>query len=170
MLIAFPSTHVYISGTVLDGTTRTPIPLADVSIIDISTDTIATTLRTDKFGHYFFNVDIQSSYRIDVRKNGYEVVEPVIFQPEISPATITHILHTHQSHPVHYLAHAFVRISQTLLGASFEALIVLTGVIELLFIRYFGLTATLPYMVASVVTIVLWISYVHHKHTLSSIN
>jgi hypothetical protein len=79
----------------------------DVSIIQISTDTIATTLRTDKFGHYFFKVDILSSYRIDVRKNGYEVVEPVIFQPELSPATITHILHT-TPRPVHFVAHVFL--------------------------------------------------------------
>lgn len=167
LLISSPS-HIYISGTVLDGSTRKPISLADVTIIDISTDTIATMLKTDKSGRYFFKVDNRTSFRIDVRKNGYVVVEPVVYQPELSPAVLTHVLHTHHPNHVHYVAHLFVRTIQTLLGASFEVLIVLTGVLELLFIRYFGFTATLPYIFASVVTIVLWISYVHHTRTLSS--
>lgn len=169
-ITAFPKSAVYISGTVIDAKTRNPIALCDVSIIDAETNTIATIVRTDKSGHYFFQVNPAKSYQIEVRKRGYERIEPVSFQAELSPYRLVHVLNTHHSHRVHDTVGIIMRAIQTVLSACLELCIAATFILEVLMIRYFGLTAIFPYLCVSLSTVVLWIAYVHHKSDLSTIS
>lgn len=165
----FASSHQYISGTVIDGTTRKPIPLADVSIIDVQTNTTSTILKTDISGHYFFQVDPKQSYQIEIRMRGYERIEAVSFQPELSPYRLVHVLHAYNPRMARSAFYFIRKLLQTLLSACFEALIVASCILELLFIRYFGLSNTYPYLLASFFTIILWVAYMHHKKDPSSI-
>ncbi len=158
----------FIRGIVIDGSNKTPIAKANVFIINSSTNTIATILHTDKFGRYFFHAMPNTTYAVEVRRIGYEVTEPVIYQPDVSPTEFTHVLHTHAQHALHKALTLLKQSISTLVGAFFETFIVLSCVLELLYMRYFGLSATLPYIIASCLTIILWISYMHHTHVLST--
>ncbi len=163
-LIKHPSVSSYISGIVIDGNTRKAIPLADIAIIDCATNTIATLLKTDRFGHYFFKTQPGCAYEIEIRKPGYECIESIPYQPELSPKTVIHVLHTYHPHRLHSALQTIKQSVQTVFSVFFEAIIVLTLVIEVIFLRYFGIIATYPYLIASFFAVLLWVAYMHHKN------
>ena len=156
----------YIAGTVVDGTTRKPITLAHITITDTSSNTVIATLQTDRSGHYFQPVRQNGTYQILVIKRGYEHLEPVAYQPELSPYHIIHVLyltHTHRKNPWH----AVFWLITTIFGFCFELLLGLSVIFELLFMEYFGFSKALPYLVVSILNLLLWWLYIHHtrEHT-----
>ncbi len=152
----------YITGTIIDGDTKRPITLADVTIIDAKTNTVVALLRTDRNGHYFYQVKLDSAYQIEIAKRGYERLEPVSYQPEFSPYHFVHVIHV--NHPRHLnLTHAFTWTIATAFGLLFEVLLGLSVIFELLFMEYFGLAKTVPYLVMSLLNLLLWIFHILHS-------
>jgi hypothetical protein len=160
------TTH-YIAGTVIDGTSRKPIPLAEVTIWDSSTNAVLATLRTDRSDHYFLSVKRDGAYAIQVIKRGYELLEPIAYRPDLSPYHIIHVLYVNHVHRHHLLHHA-AWITMTVFGFLFEALLLLSAIFELLFMEYFGFGKTLPFFTVTLVNILLWWMYIHHsrQHTI----
>ena len=55
------------------------------------------------------------------------------------------------------------RLFSRSLGMVFEVLIVLTIVFQILFILEFGLIRTLPFLIISILNLVLWLFVLHHS-------
>lgn len=166
----YPRSSTYISGTVIDADTRKPLTLCDVSIIEEETNTIATIVKTDTSGHYFFRVDPEKSYQIEIRKRGYERIEPVSFRAELSPEILVHALSRHHTDSVHDAIAIITRVIQTVLSACLELSIATTFILEVMMIRYYGFSEIFPYICVSLCTVVLWIAYSYHKRTFSTFN
>jgi len=152
----------YITGTVIDGDTRRPIALADITIVEAQSNTVVALLKTDRHGHYFFRMKRDGAYQIEILKRGYEMLAPVSYQPEYSPYHFIHVIHV--THPHHQsIVQAIAWTVSTAFGLLFEALLILSFVFELLFAQYFGLMKTLPYIAISLVNLLLWIAIMKHN-------
>jgi hypothetical protein len=152
----------YLSGNVCDGETKRPLSAVDVIITDTTTHTVIACLQTDRSGHYFIPITEDATYQIQVMKKGYELLEPVSYKPDISPAHLIHHMYINHMHKTNVF-HAISRIAHTIFGLFFELLLGMSVIFELLFLEYFGLPKTLPYLAASLLNIFLWILYLYHS-------
>src|SRR5688500_4938641 len=84
LLIAPVEAQSGITGRVIADSTRRPLADADVSIRGGSAD--SSSVRTDSTGRFRLPLPVSGSFRLQVRRAGYEVLTTVALTPEMATA------------------------------------------------------------------------------------
>lgn len=148
----------YIHGIVCDEKNK-PIPEAHVYIADFEDEEIIEKAKTNGKGE-FFSRKGGKKYLIMVMAKGYKTT-PLIPYEERNHLKFKIALNKEEgSIAPRYLIHVF----EGLVGMSFEALILLSFIFELLFLNSFGFVKTFPFLIVSCFNLILWTLYLYHHH------
>ncbi|HVZ66926.1 MAG TPA: hypothetical protein VG917_01560 [Patescibacteria group bacterium] len=161
--IIFRHTHnKYIYGEVMDHTKGNHLTQALVEVFDLHGGQLIAKTKTNKTGDFFIKKPLSgSSFKIVVSKNGYanEILKDYSL--------------TYPSHKLQFtltrkneadsqsLISTLLAGMENLVGFSFELLLVACILFETIFIKTVGLITTLPFIIATILTIIVWLFYAH---------
>lgn len=154
----FRGTHKqkYIYGIVTG--TDTPISKASVELIDKKTGKILTHTLTNKKGHFQIrNTFGNDSYKILVAKDGFKPTGVTI--DDLSDLENGLKIQLLDGDKNTNLSLSGIKILDHIGGSLFESSLVISIILEIIFLYFFGLAKTLPFLVLSFFNIVLWIFY-----------
>jgi hypothetical protein len=154
----------YIHGVVYDENDK-PISQANVYLTDKANEEIISNTKTNKRGEFYF----KKSASIQKNKSGFFLMamarnfkpSPVFeyHEKEHLKFRITLEAETGESAVVTNFNH----LVSIMIGMSFEVLLILSFVFELLFLNSFGLLKTLPFLLISTFNLVIWTLHQKNK-------
>ena len=151
----------YVHGVVYDENDE-PVWSANVYLMDKNDEKITSHKKTNKYGEFFFKKG-KSQYLIMAMAKGY-TNSPVFEYHSKNHLKFKINLKKEEEgmqlfgRIVHYLTH-FV-------GLSFEVLLLVSFVFEILFLNTFGVAKTLPFLLITIFNLSLWMLHLHNKsHT-----
>lgn len=153
----------YLEGNVLEEKTKIPIGKAQVYLIDKNTHQTVRQTATNINGHFFFKLNDSKDYEILAIKRNYE----------ITPFNETST-ETHGNKPVNILLKKsesrgslprviVTKFIEAPIGFLFEYLLVSSFMFELTSIPYFGFQRTLPFLIISMLNLLLWVLHLKQK-------
>lgn len=159
------SRHIFpnkqkVFGRVMDDVHDFPLHHAEVVIINADTNTIIAERKTNAAGEFSFTPDKGNQYNIFVEKYGYEQHPFFPFTKEsLKPGTILLPIHKEEQAVSigMYVKYWFAE----LLSLSLEVILVTTFLLEVLFAFYLGSSIILPFLLLSVLNIVILITILH---------
>ena len=151
----------YINGVIFDQH-KNPVVLANVYLTDIENEQIVQSTKTNGKGEFFFKKG-EGKYQLMVMKKGYQPTPQLLYQEKEDVSfKITMEKKDIKSTLYDILAHTL----SSLLGMSFETLVILSLCFEILFIPNFGLLKTLPFLMISIFNLFLWTLHLRHHQRL----
>jgi hypothetical protein len=149
----------YLYGSVLDEENR-PVSQVLIEIEDRDTQNILMETSTTKAGKFYIRNTFSGEINLLLTKEGYEVTS-IPLNPLALPDTGLTLNLNHGTHHHHSAtAHVKEGISESI-GVLFETSLIITLILEFLFFSIYGFAKTTPYLVLSMVNILLWLFYVH---------
>ena len=149
----------YITGVVFDENDA-PVPSANVYIQNRETEEIVGNARTNRKGEFFWKKRNGANFNVMVTAKGLRSSDFLAFKER------EHLKFkiTLEKDAIGLgLFENIERLFSRSLGMVFEVLIVLTIVFQILFILEFGLIRTLPFLIISILNLVLWLFVLHHS-------
>jgi hypothetical protein len=153
----------FIRGVVTDHQSKTPISQALVNLIDLSSGKVLTNFKTGKNGHFIVKKP-KNKFELLIIKNGYEISSESKHLDQGS--SFINIQLKKGDNVRLNLVHTLIVLVQKSFGLSFEVLLFISFILELLFLYYFGFWHTLPFMVMSVLTLVIWSFYLKSSQSI----
>jgi hypothetical protein len=151
----------YLFGTVTDSQ-HIAISHALVEIEDADTKNIITQMSTNKAGKFYFRNSFTDSVNLLVTKEGYE---PLVKEGDM-PNNGIHIILEKGEKQNQSLIRLFFQGIEEVLGLLFEASLVISIILELLFSFIYGWENVLLYFILSLINITFWLFYLQKKaHT-----
>lgn len=148
---------VLLSGRILNQNGK-PIVKAQVYLKGEATEHIITTTHSDINGHFSFMVLPDENYRYMIVKNGFEPAHAAAEPGERLKIVL------YQTHPLaQTIKGDLLFIIEKLGGGIFEILILLSLVFELIFSFSFGLTAVTPFLILTLLNILLWYRFQRNR-------
>jgi hypothetical protein len=153
----------YVEGVVYDEKGQ-PITGANVYLNDSESEEIVARSKTNKRGEFFFrrNASDKNKYLLLVMCKNYKTTSLIPYEAK------THIhlkITLEKAHEGLGLLDKLEKVFSEGLGMSFEALAILSLIFEILFIVNFGIIKTLPFLLISVLNLLMWTLYIrHHQH------
>lgn len=154
----------YIFGEIMDESTGKPVTQAQIHLIDALSNSILSNASTNKLGEFFLPIKDAKGYKITITKKGYQPSTFLNYSKEallISNLQFV-ILKTGETIPVTPIT-LFREAVENVTGFLFELFLVLSLIFEMLFLKTAGSFKTLPFIIVSILTILLWLSYAHRK-------
>ncbi len=134
-----------------------PISKASVELLDKNTDNILTHTMSNKTGRFQIRNNYSSdSYKILVEKDGYQPAAYTFSDMDLSSNGLKITLNVGDSklHPKFG-----VKLLEHIGGSLFESALLISIILEVLFLYLFGFAKTLPFFILSMFSIMLWIFY-----------
>jgi hypothetical protein len=147
----------YILGMTIDKMTHIPISQARIFVIDDNTKNVLYETFTNKKGSFLLKKPF-IHYHIMAVKNGFEpsVLYPTttdLLYVTLHANTTQSVIKVESRHTLHRL-----------FAMLFETILVFTFILELFFTNIFGIEKTWPFVVLSVLNVLLWFYYLSIKH------
>jgi len=149
----------YIYGTITDEQKR-PVSQALIEFEDRDTKKILLEILTNKTGKFYCRNNFAGEINLLISKTGYEITTVPINTLTLPEKGLNFVLPKGTQHFHSGFAHLFAGIIESA-GALFETSLVVTLILELLFISIYGLLKTCPYLILSVLNILLWLFFIH---------
>jgi hypothetical protein len=152
----------YVSGKIFDQEDKSPIGQVSLFILNERIHQIAGEIKTNSKGEFIFKKP-KYSFSLMAVKKGYELLEDIYFSDE----DIGHIkIGLIKKEDIEGSIFKNLKyLSSNLTGLSFEVLIFLSFVFEILFIFTFGIFKALPLLIISLINLFIWIRFLHrHKN------
>jgi len=157
----------YIYGTITDEQKR-PVSQVLIEFEDRDTKKILLEIMTNKTGRFYCRNNFSREINLILSKPGYAITSvPIntLTLPENGlNFEITKELHHYHSGTAHLLA----GLGESA-GVLFETSLVITLILELLFISIYGFFKTSPYLILSILNILLWLFFIHEHEQKKSI-
>ena len=154
----------YLFGTITDEHLM-PISHALVEVEDADTKNIITEMTTNKAGKFYFKNSFTGSINLLITKEGYE---PLKLETGI-PKNELHIhLEKGEKHQISFI-HFCIQGIEEILGLLFEVSLVISIILELIFLSIYGWDKVLLYFILSIVNIALWLFYLQEKSTIQQL-
>jgi hypothetical protein len=155
---------IFIEGVVLDKDNKYPISQAQVNLIEEDSGRVISSVKTSKSGHFLLRKS-NKGFKLLILKNGYEI-SPEIDKNDYGAKKFMKIFlkKGESSGQVYKL---FIALIQKIFGFTFEVFLFLSFVFEALFIYFFGLAQTLPFIIISLINIVIWVVYLRSVKSIS---
>lgn len=156
----------YIHGVIYDEKDQA-IPLANIYLINKSSEEIISSTKTSKTGEFFFRKNLSSDsqsekeYLIMVMKKGYET-SPLLPYKEIDHVKFKVNLNKKSS--VFDLSEQIERFLSSIFGMTFESILMASFIFEILFLSNFGILKTFPFLVVSGFNFLLWTLHLRRHH------
>ncbi len=151
----------YLFGKVTDAN-GAPLSLVRVEVEDAQTKTILRHTTTNKTGKFYFMNKFPSSVNLIFIKEGFQPESRVLPQngfPENGLQIMLDRGTPHHTSAIVVLGRGF----KDLLGMLFETALVLSIILEILFCIFYGWEKTLPFLILSILNILLWLFYLNQK-------
>ena len=151
------SARAYFIGKVLDSESDRPLSLVQVMLLNKNTNSVIAQTRTNKLGKFIFNNPGSASYKLLIVKNGFE---PLVGVEEINlDEELTIFKLAKQTQPNSSIVQYLKLMLERGLSFSFEIWLTASIFFELFFASALGLLKVLPIIIATVLTILFWASY-----------
>ncbi len=148
----------YIRGIIKDEQGKT-IPGVYIDIMAHNESVVLSHTVTDKLGRFQYKNNFKHEYvKLVLSKDGYPITERVEKNDEESIVKITltkKAAHTQRRSKA---------VLQEIFGSFFEVLLIVCLIAEIIFIQSFGLVKTLPFIVISLLNLMLWVFYHRQTH------
>ena len=152
----------YIYGTVSDEDGR-PISRALIEIEDTQTKNILAEAASNKLGKFYFRNSFSNNIGLIITKPGFA---PVTISLDNATAIPEHglliTLLRGERHHISFFTFLWKGFEESF-GLLFEASLVISILLELLFFFSYGFTRTLPFLALSVINIILWLFYLKQR-------
>ncbi len=152
--------HVdYVRGQINDEKTGKPVTQALVELINPTTGKVLSQTTTNKLGEFILKKIKSEKYKLRASKSGYHHTSI----PDFTEHTLvgTHLLHLlkRDDHSLPSVPILLFRALENLFGFLFELLLFFSLGFEILFFNTAGILRTAPFIVVTVLTIILWLAY-----------
>ncbi|MEK9176359.1 MAG: carboxypeptidase regulatory-like domain-containing protein [Patescibacteria group bacterium] len=150
----------YIHGVVYDEKNQ-PVPRVNVYLNNKDSEKISAHSQTDRNGEFFFKASSKGKYLIMCMAKGYRTT------PLLRYAEKKHLKFKIIMEKEHEGVNLLENISHLVfftLGMFFEALLLVSIVLELLFLNSFGIIRAAPFLAISIFNLFLWMLYIRHRH------
>lgn len=156
--------QIYLFGTVTDDR-HIPISHALLEVEDSDTKNIITEMITNKAGKFYFKNSFTNSINLLVTKEGYE---PLKLETGLLNNELHIRLEKGEKHHVS-LIHFCIQGIEKIFGIFFEVSLVISIILEFLFLSIYGWDKVLLYFILSIVNITLWIFYLQEKSSIQQL-
>lgn len=148
----------YVSGQIVDKETKKPLSDATISLVDEGRRVFYQT-RSDKKGDFLLPSKLASAYMLLIVKLGYE--------EKIEHSDETHITITLQANNKLLQGDIiiFLHTIEAIISAIFAFLLIFSLLLELVLVSAFGVSQTAPFLIISLLNLILWVFYIQEKHT-----
>lgn len=138
-----------------------PLSQALIEIEDANTHTILTHTNTNKLGKFYLRNTFPNAITLLVTKEGFE---PTTYElaPEV-PVPDTGLRITLKKGKNHQMSfYTFLlRVFCYVLGLLFEMSLVLSIILEIIFLSIYGIDKTIVYFMLSLINIIFWLLYIY---------
>jgi hypothetical protein len=149
----------YIHGRILDQTTGKPVTQARISIFDAKTGQLLKESISNKLGEFYMLRPKAQKYKVAVQKANFHEISV----DDYLPNAITEYQEYFIQRKDEEIKPSFVGLAlggfENLIGFGFELLLLSSILFELIFTQTQGLYKTLPYIVVTILTIIVWLFY-----------
>lgn len=146
----------YLYGIVTD-VAQKPITKALVELIDTDTNNILTHTITNKSGRFQVkNTYSKKSYKILVQKDGFSPIGFTLNDTDLLSNGLNITLKVGDSKSQQIFG---IKLIEHVGGSLFESALLISIILEIVFLSLFGFMKTLPFFVLSLCSIMLWIFY-----------
>jgi len=154
-------------GKVVDSDTNLPLSRVNVSLMDGTGQRMVANLKTNKLGEFYYPNKQGEKYKINVIKEGFVSPPPYDFiNDKITEMPI--IINLEEEKRVTPSLFKILLIyAEDLLGMCMEALILLGLLVQTYFIFTFGLLRILPFILLTILNIILVFTYLYRPKGLS---
>jgi len=149
----------YIHGVIYDENDL-PIKSANVYLMDKADEKIISHKKSNKYGEFFFKKG-KSQYLIMAMAKGYST-SPVFEYQEKAHLKFK-IMLKKEEEGLHLIGRLFNYLS-LVTGLGFEVLLILSLILELLFLNSFGVAKTLPFLAITILNLILWMLHLRSKN------
>jgi hypothetical protein len=161
-LLPHTSVSMHMYGTVVDDATHSPVTQADVYIIDADKNVIADQTSTNKAGAFFSDKLGEAHYTVQVMKKGYEP-SPALDYPLADGVPEQFTIGLHKSGKLEQSIRENVSWAvENVIGFFFELLLIASLVFEILFGYALGWQKVAPFLLVSLLNLLLWLVYLRH--------
>ncbi len=151
-----------IRGFVSDKHTKKPIAPAEIIVIDSSSERVVYKTKTNKDGIFIVDgKDLKGDldYKLLIIKEGF-----IPFESSLETKSGFNSCKLMSYEPLtEKVKYDFTEILEGLFNLSFEMLLVLSLILELIFSAVFGLYKVLPFLLITFINIVMWAVYLHQS-------
>jgi len=150
-----------IFGKVTDEKTKNPLSRASVFLIDSKRNIILTHLKTNKLGEFYFTKPEAENYKLSVMKKGYlssPFFEYTNENINIMPINLT-IKKTKEN--TNSLLEVSFGYAEDLFGILLETMLFVTIVFEIYFIFTFGFLKIAPFLLISIINVILLLIFIY---------
>ncbi len=148
----------YITGKVVDEDGK-EVPFSNVYLTNVDEEKIVKVTSTNSKGEFFFRNKLDNNFTIMAMRKGYKSTEQM---PYSQTGNGVEIVMEKKEHNLGIIDH-LIRFPGELLGMSFEVLIFISLIFELIFIPYFGIVKTAPFIMISIFNLLLWTLHIRHN-------
>jgi hypothetical protein len=128
--------------------------------MDKNDEKITSHKKTNKYGEFFFKKG-KSKYLVMAMAKGF--ANSPVFEYHEKPHLKFKITLKKEEEGLHLFGRITNYVSIAT-GLSFEVLLVMSLVFELLFLNSFGVSKTLPFLLVTILNLALWILHVRNKY------
>lgn len=148
----------YLRGIIKDDQGN-PIEEVYIDIMQHDESTVIAHTTTDKLGRFQFNNNHKYDYvKLVLSKDGYPIVE------RVEKTDANSLIKIIMKKKVPSNKSNSKAVMQEILGSFFEVILIISLIVELLFIQSFGIIATLPFITISFLNLMLWLFYHRQTH------
>jgi hypothetical protein len=136
-----------------------PVASANVYLTDKENEKIIGSTKTNKMGEFFFRSKPENK-SILVMAKGFKNTPLLDYNPKEHLKFKVVLEGSHEG--IHFI-HNLTKIYTWILGISFETLAIITVIFEILFLMHFGFLKTAPFLIISVINLLLWTMFLRHR-------
>lgn len=145
----------FIQARVFDITSHNPIPHVHVYLVDLLKDKIIAKSRTNKFGYTTLHISQPKSFRLTLLKEGYEAQGYYDFKRNEVTSTLSLWMKKYKNDSQIKSFRLLTLIIKSCSVFIFELAFLIIILLELLFIKSFGIRSIIPVLTITLITLLL---------------
>jgi hypothetical protein len=150
-----------IYGKVIDSNANFPVSRARVYLTSADGQRVISSLKTNKLGEFYYNNSNQENYKIKIVKEGFISPPPYSYKSGNKLELPILLPIKKQEKPGYSLIEVILIYSEDLLGMCMEALLLFALVIQVYFIFTFGFLRIAPFILITILNLMLVFSYLY---------
>lgn len=150
----------HFAGEIMDSNTGRGIPAATVSFYDQSTGRLIATVTTDALGEFILkNPTDAKSYKVVIQHSNYHGITINDYRREAAFIRLQFVLDKKGEELEPSMREVLTSGIENIIGFAFESVLLGCFIFELIFIQTIGIAKTLPFLIISLFTLLLWLFY-----------
>jgi hypothetical protein len=150
----------FVFGTIVDEK-NIPVLHARIELIHKDTGEVITHSTSNKLGRFHFHkISTDQDVLLRIGKDGCKEIEIVLGEKAELNIVLKKAGSAHQA-----IDTSGIKIIEHLGGSLFETMLIISILIEILFLLNFGVVKTLPFFALSIFNILLWVFYLKEKNS-----